>query len=80
MNKVLLVIFVLAISVWSYIFGTYHAVVQDGKLDNMQEVQCDDITRSPLSDTLVCEIHMNQEDDNIIIYRGEGSYGDQENN
>lgn len=63
---------ILCAALWGFLFGLLNAPVEDTRLQGYTEVYCNDITQSPRG-VLVCEINLEQEDDNIKIYRG--AYG-----
>lgn len=70
MNRLILTLFVAVLMLFSYIVGTFSPSVVDGRLEGLEEVQCDDIVRYTDEDQLVCEINMRAEDDNIKIFKG----------
>lgn len=50
----------------------FHAGKKDNGLADYTNVSCNDIIRE-IDGRLVCEVNMQQEDDNILIYRGKGT-------
>jgi hypothetical protein len=79
-DKLLLGLFIATLMLLSYLVGTFVPSVVDGRLDGLEEVKCDDIISANNAYTgkrdLVCEVKMQQEDDNIHIYKGKGSIND----
>ena len=69
--KILLVVLLVAVTaVWSYNVGTWTPSAQERRLSGMVETKCDDINYNPKTkQKLVCEVFMQAEDDNIIIYK-----------
>lgn len=73
------VLVVINAGLWGYNIGHLDAPqpAVDYHLDNMHEVSCNDIVSMPPDGKPVCEVNMNAEDDNIRIFKGNGSINDE---
>lgn len=67
---------VLVAWVWGYNIGHLDAPqpMTDERLNNMEQVRCDDIVSPPNSSELVCEVTLRSKNDNIKIFKGIGTY------
>lgn len=74
-KRITLVIWGTAIAFWSFFAGGFFPSVFDDRLAGMTEIPVEEIVVDD-NGRLVGEFTMYSEDENVRIYRGEGSYDD----
>lgn len=87
MNKLNLVLVVLGVAMWSYILGTLTPAVRNETTIEQDAIRymvahdrgCSDIIKVPYSDGVICETHMNSEDDALFVVKLRGAKDDYEN-
>lgn len=74
-NTLLVGLLVASVAVWSYNLGSLYPQAIEEPLLGYTEHRCDEIVRVETGN-LICEVQMNEEDDNLRIFKGAGAYGD----